>query len=73
VESELARVDSSGKADEYANGLSKSLSLLTQAAANLFALADARTLSNNGDASALLPANDARAAEYFRRLHSAPR
>ncbi|MGB9180339.1 MAG: hypothetical protein WCB68_13990 [Pyrinomonadaceae bacterium] len=73
VETELARVDASGRADEYANRLSKSLSLLTQAAANLFALADVRTLSNNGDASTLLPANDARAAEYFRRLHSAPR
>lgn len=71
VETELARVDSSGKADEYAQSLSKSLSLLTQAASNLFALADLRTLSNNGDAGNLLPTGDARAAEYFRRLNGA--
>lgn len=73
VETELARVDTGGKADDYANRLSKSLALLTQAAANLFALADLRTLSHNGDAYKLLPAGDARAAEYFRRLSSAPR
>ena len=71
VEAELARVDSGGKQDDYANRLSKSLSLLTQAASNLFALADLRSLSHNGDINSLNGTDDTRAAEYFRRLNSA--
>jgi hypothetical protein len=69
VESELSRLDVSGSADEFSARLSKPLALLTQAASNLFAIAESRTRAGGGgDASSLLPADDARAAEYFRRL-----
>ena len=70
VETELARLEIGGAAEEYAARLSKPLALLTQAAANLFAIAESSTRSGNNEADALLPADDARAAEYFRRLNS---
>jgi hypothetical protein len=68
VEVELARTDTGGTSDEFAARISKSLALLTQAASNLFAIAESRTRAGGGDASPLLPTDDARAAEYFRRL-----
>lgn len=69
VESELSRMDLNGSADEFAGALSKPLALLTQAASNLFAIAESRTRAVSGsDSNILLPADDARAADYFRRL-----
>ncbi len=68
VETELARLEQGGASDVYAARLSKPLSLLAQAAANLFAIAEASTRAVTGEANTLLPADDARAAEYFRRL-----
>ena len=68
VEMELARMEAGGSSDEYATRLAKPLALLTQAAANLFAIAESSTRARNNDASQLLPTIDARAAEYFRRL-----
>ncbi len=68
VESELSRLDLGGSTDEFSTRLNKSLALLTQAASNLFAIAESRTRAGSGEASPLLPAADARAAEYFRRL-----
>lgn len=70
VETELARLEIGGSGEDYAARLSKPLALLTQAAANLFAIAESSARSGNNDAGALLPADDARAAEYFRRLNS---
>jgi hypothetical protein len=69
VETELARLEMGGSADEYAARVSKPLSLLTQAAGNLFAIAEASTRATGGEANTLLPADDARAGEYFRRLN----
>lgn len=69
VETELSRLDVGGTADDYATRLSKSLSLLTQAAANLFAIAEARTHATGGDANTILPGDDRRTSEYFRRLN----
>ncbi len=68
VEMELARMESGGSGDEYATRVSKPLALLTQAASNLFAIAESSTRGLSNDASQLLPTDDARAAEYFRRL-----
>jgi hypothetical protein len=68
VEMELARMDAGGSSDEYATRLAKPLALLTQAAANLFAIAESSTRAVSNDANQLLPTIDARAAEYFRRL-----
>ncbi|MDT5063587.1 MAG: hypothetical protein QOH63_4046 [Acidobacteriota bacterium] len=68
VEVELARTDTGGTSDEFATRISKSLALLTQAASNLFAIAESRTRAGSGDASPLMPTDDARAADYFRRL-----
>ena len=68
VESELARVDTSGSAEDFAAQLSKPLALLTQATSNLYAIAEARTRATGGDRNMLLSTDDARAAEYFRRL-----
>jgi hypothetical protein len=68
VESELARLDAGGTNDEFAARLSKPLALLTEAASNLFAIAESRTRANGTDANQLLPTDDTRAAEYFRRL-----
>jgi hypothetical protein len=68
VEMELARMESRGSGDEYAMRLSKPLALLTQAASNLFAIAESSTRGLSNDANQLLPTDDARAAEYFRRL-----
>jgi hypothetical protein len=68
VEVELARTETGGTSDEFATRISKPLALLTQAASNLFAIAESRTRSRGGDANTLLPTDDARAAEYFRRL-----
>jgi hypothetical protein len=68
VEMELARVEVGGTADEYAARISKPLALLAQASSNLFAIAESSTRAVGGDANNLLPTNDARAAEYFRRL-----
>jgi hypothetical protein len=69
VETELARLETSGTTEEFAARVSKPLALLTQAAANLFAIADSSTrATSSDDAGALLPADDTRATEYFRRL-----
>jgi hypothetical protein len=68
VETELARLESGGGAEEYAARISRPLALLTQAASNLFAIADHSTRATSGDADALLPVDDKRAADYFRRL-----
>jgi hypothetical protein len=68
VEVELARTDTGGTSDEFAARMGKPLALLTQAASNLFAIAESRTRAGGGDASPLLPTDDERAAEYFRRL-----
>jgi hypothetical protein len=68
VEVELGRTETGGTSDEFAARISKSLALLTQAASNLFAIAESRTRAGGGDANTLLPTDDARAAEYFRRL-----
>jgi hypothetical protein len=68
VEVELARTDTGGTSDEFATRISKPLALLTQAASNLFAIAESRTRAGSGDASPLMPRDDARAADYFRRL-----
>lgn len=74
VETELARLETGGTAEEYAARLSKPLALLTQAAANLFALAESNTRSSSNAAGALMPADERRAADYFRRLNvGAPR
>jgi hypothetical protein len=45
--------------------------LLTQAASNLFAIAESRTRAGGGDDVQLLPTDDARAANYFRLLSGA--
>lgn len=68
VETELARLASGGGAEEYAARISRPLALLTQAASNLFAIADHSTRATSGEADALLPMDDRRAADYFRRL-----
>jgi hypothetical protein len=68
VEAELARLEAGGTNEEYAARLVKPLALLAQAAANLFAIAESNTSAGAGEAGRLLPADDARAAEYFRRL-----
>jgi hypothetical protein len=68
VESELGRLDAGGNADAFAVRISKPLALLTQAASNLFAIAESRTRAASGDMKTLLPSDDARAADYFRRL-----
>jgi hypothetical protein len=68
VETELARMDAGGGTEEYAARISSPLALLTQAASNLFAIADIGTRANGGDANTVMPTDDTRAAEYFRRL-----
>jgi hypothetical protein len=68
VEVELGRTETGGTSDEFATRISKPLALLAQAASNLFAIAESRTRAGGGDANMLLPTDDARAAEYFRRL-----
>ncbi|MBA3805235.1 MAG: hypothetical protein H0X14_05925, partial [Acidobacteria bacterium] len=68
VETELGRLDSGGTTEEYAARISRPLTLLTQAASNLFAIADLTTRATSGDANLLLPADNERAARYFRRL-----
>lgn len=68
VESELARTEAGGSSEEYAARIAKPLALLTQAAANLFAIAESSTRATGNDTGQLLPINDARAARYFRRL-----
>ena len=70
VETELARLDTSGTTADYSARLSKPLALLTQAAANLFAIAEASTRAASSEPGRLLPTDDTRAAEYFRRLGS---
>jgi hypothetical protein len=71
VESELARTETGGTSDEFAARISKPLALLAQAASNLFAIAESRTRASGSDVNPLLPTDDARAAEYFRRLAGA--
>ncbi len=69
VETELAKVETGGTSDEYAARISKPLALLTQAASNLFAIAESATRAGSGDdVNALQPSDNTRAAEYFRRL-----
>jgi hypothetical protein len=68
VETELGRMETGGGTEEYAARLGKPLALLTQAASNLFAIADLTTRANSGDANLSLPADERRAARYFRRL-----
>ncbi len=58
VETELGRMDSGGTAEEYAARISRPLALLTQAASNLFAIADLTTRATSGDANLSLPADD---------------
>jgi hypothetical protein len=69
VETELSQIEINGTADVYASQVSKSMSLLTQAAANLFAIAEARTRANGAETDAALPADDRRTSDYFRRLN----
>lgn len=69
VETELARLDINGTAEEYAARLGRPLALLAQSAANLFALAESNTRSSSNEAGALSPADERRAADYFRRLN----
>jgi hypothetical protein len=69
VETELSRIELGGTTDVYAMSVSKSMSLLTQAAANLFAIADARTRANGGELGTVLPTDDRRTSDYFRRLN----
>ncbi|HEX8888025.1 MAG TPA: DUF4175 family protein [Pyrinomonadaceae bacterium] len=74
IESELSRLDLGGSADDFSARLGKPLALLTQAASNLFAIAESRTRAGSGgDAYTLLPVDDERAAEYFRRLNGGGR
>jgi hypothetical protein len=61
-------MESGGSNDEYATRIAKPLALLTQAASNLFAIAESSTRGRSNDANSLLPTTGARAAEYFRRL-----
>lgn len=68
VETELGRMETGGGREEYAARLGKPLALLTQAASNLFAIADLTTRATSGDANLSLPADERRAARYFRRL-----
>lgn len=69
VEAELSRLETGGTTDQYAARLAKPITLLMQAASNLFAIAESSTSAGGGDAGGpLLPADDARASEYFRRL-----
>lgn len=68
VETELGRAETGGTGEEFAARVAKPLALLAQAAANLFAIADRRTHAAGGDMSSSLPTDDARAADYFRRL-----
>jgi hypothetical protein len=68
VETELSKIELGGSSEQYSSALSKPLSLLTQAAANLFAIAEANTRATGGDSNIFLPADDARSSEYFRRL-----
>ncbi|MBD0324927.1 MAG: hypothetical protein ICV68_00765 [Pyrinomonadaceae bacterium] len=70
VETELARLEKGGTTAEYSARLAKPLALLTQAAANLFAIAESNTRAGSSEAGRLLPTDDTRAAEYFRRLGS---
>jgi hypothetical protein len=68
VETELGRMETGGAAEEHAARIAKPLALLTQAASNLFAIADLTTRATSGDANLSLPADETRAARYFRRL-----
>ena len=68
VEVELSQLDVSGSEVSYAARLSKPLSLLIKAAANVFAIVDARTTTNGGEANSSLPTDDRRTSDYFRRL-----
>ncbi len=68
VETELARIETGGTAAEYAARLAKPLALLTQAAANLFAIVESSTRAGSSEAGTMLSTEDTRAAEYFRRL-----
>jgi len=69
VETELQHVGTSGTSEDFAARLSKPLTLLAQAASNLYAIAE-QSVHGSGDSSAgtLAPSDDARANEYFRRL-----
>jgi hypothetical protein len=69
VETELSQIDVNGTGDVYASRVNKVMSLLTQAAANLFAIAEARTRANGVETDAVLPADDRRTSDYFRRLN----
>jgi uncharacterized protein YmfQ (DUF2313 family) len=74
VEAELARIETDGTTEAYAARLGKPLALLTQAASSLFAIAETNTRATSSEAGTLLPADDRRAADYFRRLNGlAPR
>src|SRR2546423_2127103 len=73
VETELVKVETGGTSDEYAARISKPLALLTQAASNLFAIAESTTRAGTGgDINTLSPSDDTRAAEYFRKLAGSP-
>ncbi len=68
VEMELGRAETVGTGEEFAARMAKPLVLLARTAADLFAIADRSTRATGGDVSSSLPTNDARAADYFRRL-----
>jgi hypothetical protein len=68
VETELGRAETGDQAGFAAERATKLLQQLTQAASTLFAIAGTRTRATRTDAGLRLPADDARAAEYFRRL-----
>jgi hypothetical protein len=68
VETELGQAETGGSADEFAARMARPLALLARAASDLFAIAESRTRATGGDAGSLLPASDAEAADYFRRL-----
>lgn len=69
VEAELSRLDVSGGVDSYASRVNRPMALLAQAAANLFAIAEARTRASGGEASTVLPTDNRRTSDYFRRLN----
>lgn len=68
VETELARTNTGGTSEEFAARIAKPLALLTQAASSLFAIAESSTRASAAESNTLMPTDDARAAEYFRRL-----
>ena len=63
---ELARVETLERVDIRAH--QQAARLLTAGGLNLFAIAESNTRAGSNDSNQILPTDDARAAEYFRRL-----